>query len=205
MRGRVDVAFPDFPRVKAEARRLVDRAVRQHITASSPVLADIGHTRIHEGRAAQLTRADASTDDIRFRRATATIQIPREQMRRVTVEQLIAHVRDMAAQLADQQTAMLFERVTEAVESVGNVVSAAEMGARAAFLEMERRIEVDFDPVTLEPNERVMVIHPSQAEAWKARWEEWERDPEFTAELARIREAQLQAWRAREDRRRLAD
>lgn len=206
MRRSSSVALPDFPRVKATARRLLLRAVRDGMSAEEPLLDGIRSTRVHEGKAATLTRADASTDAIEFRAGTATLTIPHEQMRRVTVAQLAEHVRDMARQFADQQTALLLERVSEAAESVGNTISAADIGAKAAFLEMERRRHVDFDPDTLEPTGNfVMVVHPSQAETWKAQWEHWQRDPEFTAELGRIRQEQVEAWRAREARRRLAD
>jgi hypothetical protein len=160
---------------------------------------------MHEGRTARLTRADRSTDEIAFQEAKAELTIPREQMRRVTIEQLLEHVATMAEQFAGHQVRLMFSRITKAVEEVGNAVSAADLGTKEAFLESQRRLQVEFDPDTLEPKNLVIVLHPDQVERFKAEAEEWEKDPDFRAEMARIRQQQIEDWRARENRRKLVD
>jgi hypothetical protein len=197
--------LPDFPAVKKRARMLFLRAVRQHIPIHSPILDGIRHTRIHEGSTARLTRADKSTDEIKFQGAHAEIAVDRAQMRCISLDDLIQHASKMAEQLAEQQTKAMFERLNQAIEAVGNTVSAQELGAKEAFLEMERKIQMDFDPVTLEPKGLALVLHPDQVESMKAQADEWSRDPEFVAERKRIRQAKLEEWRARENRRTLAD
>jgi len=197
--------FPDFPKVKAKARRAFQRAVRNQILRHAPLLGQISHHRVHEGNRGRLTRHDGSEDPIGFEESRAEFEIPREQMKSITVEQLMEHVSLVAEQFAGQQMTLLFSRVGEAVESVGNVVSATELGNREAFLEMQRRLEVDFDVDTLEPRNQMIVLHPNQLDGFLAQMREWESDPTFVAELERIREAQLEAWRAREDSRRLVD
>ena len=197
--------LPDFPRVKTRARRAFQRAVRNQILQHAPLLGQISHHLVHEGNRGRLTRQDGSEDPIGFEEGRAELEIPREQMKSITVEQLMEHVSLIAEQFAGQQMTLLFSRVGQAVESVGNVVSATELGNREAFLEMQRRLEVDFDPDTLQPRNQMIVLHPDQMEGFLAQMREWEADPTFVAELERIRQAQLEAWRAREDSRRLVD
>lgn len=117
--------LPDFPEAKEQARRMFIKAVRMQIPKHSPVLAQIRRTRIHEGRSAQITREDRSTSQIAFHAATAQLDMPREQMRRITVEQLVEHAKHMAEQFAEQQTRLMFATIAQAVEEVGNSVSAA--------------------------------------------------------------------------------
>jgi hypothetical protein len=197
--------LPDFPEAKDHARRLFLRAVRSQIPQHEPLLGDIKHSRIHEGESARLTRQDESTDEIEFEVTGAEFEVTREQMRRVTIDQLLEHVSSVADQLAAQQSQLMFRRLSQAVEQVGNSISAAELGIKQGFLEMQRRLEVDFDPETLEPKNLVLVLHPSQTEQFLAQAAEWDKDPEFVAEMEKIRQQQIEAWRAREDRRKLVD
>lgn len=197
--------LPDFPDVKNLARRAFIRAVRRGIPQHEPLLDGIGQSRVHEGKTARLTRRDESTDQIEFQAASATLDITREQMRRTSVEQLLEHASHIAEQFAEQQAKLMLSRLSEAVEQVGNSVSAAELGMKEGFLEMQRRLEVEFDPETLEPKNQVLVMHPSQAEKFMAQATEWDQDPEFVAEFEKIRQQQIEAWRARENRRKLVD
>lgn len=197
--------LPDFPEVKNFARRAFIRAVRQRIPHHEPLLAEIKHSRVHEGRYAHVTRLDESTDRIEFQAARADLEVTRDQMRRITVDELLEHVSRIAEQFAEQQARLMFTRISEAAEQVGNVVSAADKGLKEAFLDMQRRLEVDFDPDTREPKNQVIVMHPDQAEKFMAEAATWEQDPEFVAEMDRIRQQQIEAWRARENRRKLVD
>jgi hypothetical protein len=175
------------------------------IEAREPLLKQIRKQRIHEGSSAVLRRADHTSQDIRFRQATAELAIPREQMRRITLDQLRQHIAHMAEQFARHQSEMLFSGIEESVQMTGNSVSARELGMKEAFLESMRRIYTEFDPDTLQPIGQSIVLHPSQFESFKSQAEEWEKDPEFIAEVERIRLAKLEEWRAREDNRKLVD
>lgn len=197
--------LPDYPAVKKFAHSALLRAVKNQIAREEPLLGQVRHTTIHEGRAASLTRADASSDEIAFKTSTAEVTIPREQMRRMTVEELQEHVVGIARQFAEHQARRMFEELGRVVDEVGNTVSAKELGEMEAFLEMERRIEMDFDPVTLEPKGLMFVVHPSQADRLEKLAADWEKDPEFEAEHKRIREKKIEEWRARENRRQLVD
>lgn len=197
--------MPDFPDAKKVGRRAVLRAVRQSQSAHEPLLEGIRHTTDHEGRKGRLVRQDMSVDDFDYAPASAELVLTRAQMRRITIPELLEKIASMSQQLAGQQVKLMLSRISEAVEEVGNTVSAASIGNKAAFLEMQRRLEVDFDPETLQPKNLVIVLHPSQVESFRAQAEEWERDPEFLDEMAKIRAKQIEDWRARENRRTLVD
>jgi hypothetical protein len=197
--------LPDFPEAKSRARRTFTESVRRRITEHAPLLSQIAHHRVHEGKTTRLTRGDRSEDRIEFQEARAELEIPREQMRSITIEELLQHITVMAEQFAGQHMNLMFTRLNEAVESVGNSVSAAELGNRDAFLEAQRRLEVDFDPETLEPKNQTLVLHPDQVESFMAQAREWEADPSFLEEFDCIRKQQLEDWRARENCRQLVD
>lgn len=197
--------LPDFPEAKNLARRFFLRAVRNRIPQHEPLLREIRHTRIHEGRSGLLTRQDESTDEIHFEQLTAELDLSREQMRRITVDELLNHVSKLAEQLAEQQARLMFAKISEAAEGVGNSVSAAELGTKRSFLELQRRLQVDFDPETLEPKNLILVMHPDQVERFVAEAKEWENDSAFAEEMGRIRQQQIEDWRARENRRTLVD
>lgn len=199
------MALPDFPEVKGYVERQLFRVMRQRITDIEPLLREIRHNRIHEGSMMRLTRADTTTDHISLQSAYADMEIPRDEMRGTSVEQLLERIDLMARQFADQQAQLLIAKIGEAVDKSGNAVSAAVLGEKEAFLEMHRRIEVDFDAATLEPRDTAFIVHPSQVDALKAKLEEWEKDPDFQAEMERIHQQQLEAWRARENNRQLVD
>jgi hypothetical protein len=197
--------LPDFPEFKKRATAEIVAGIELRIPHVAPLLAGIRRTRIHEGTRATLTRADASTDSMDFIKAGAELAIPSEHMKHVTPGELVAHITAIAEQLAEHQSRVLIETISRATESTGNVVSASDLGMKAAFLEMERRIESDFDPDTLQRKGISLVVHPSQAEKLMALAAEWENDQDFQAELAAIRSQKLEEWRARERDRSLVD
>lgn len=197
--------LPDFPLLKSHVRRTFLQAVRKQIPFHEPLLKDVRSTTLHEGVGSRLTRSDGSSAPIDLKAATAALTIDRQQMKRIDLDGLLKHVSTMAEQFASQQARLMFSTISEAADEVGNTVSTADAGLQAAFLEMQRKLHVDFDPDTLEPKGMVMVIHPSQAQAWMAQAEAWEKDPVFVSEMATIRKQQIEAWRAREDSRKLVD
>ncbi len=117
----------------------------------------------------------------------------------------MAKFKRTAESLAEAQGKMMFTTASEAAESVGNVVDAKDMPIREALLEVQRKVQLDFDPRTGEPRHHTMVVNPEMFEKIKDDLEGLERDPGFLAELAEIRQKKWMDWRDRESRRRLVD
>lgn len=197
--------LPDYPKFKARAGRELIEAVRKRIPQIEPILGQVGHFRVHEGESSHLTRADSSAESIPFVQASAGIEIPREQMKTVTAEQLVEYVTTIAQQLAEHQTRHIFDTLNRVTEEVGNTVDAKDMDLKEALLEMERKIQMDFDPETLEPSGMSIVLHPSQVEKLMSAAAEWEKDEDYQKRRAEVRAQKVEEWRARERSRTLVD
>jgi hypothetical protein len=197
--------LPDYPKAKNFARSLLLKGLRAQLTIHEPLLQGVSRSIVHEGRTTRLTRADSSTSQVDFVKTELGIEISREEMKNSSPERLQQHISAMAKQLAEAQVKVMLETAARASDEVGNTVSAAKLGEKEAFLEVERRRHVDFNSQTMEPLHQVIVMSPSMFERYKELSIEWEKDPMFVKELERIRAKQIEDWRARENRRQLAD
>jgi hypothetical protein len=193
--------LPDYPKAKNFLRTALLRRLRAEAKVHEPLLGGVGSTTVHEGRTTQLTRADSSTSQVTFVKINMGVELTREEMKNSSLEQLVQHVSTMAKQLAESQARILLENVARGADEVGNTVSVSELGAKEAFLEAQRRRHVEFDPKSMVPLDEVIIASPGFLEQMK----EWEKDPNFLEEFRRIREQQIEKWRERENRRRLAD
>ena len=71
---------------------------------------------------------------------------------------------------------------------------------------MFRKVEMDFDPQTLQPKPGfVFVMHPDTAASMVPKVKEWEKDPTIKAEYERIIAVKREEWRDREANRKLVD
>lgn len=178
---------------------------RQQVPIVAPLLRNVSQSTQHEGASARMLRADGSEDQIDYETASFDLEITREEMRSFDLEKLQGKLRDLAQKFADAQEAMMFRKLTQVVEEVGNTVSAEGDFQPHHFLEMIRKVEMSFDPETMEPSGLTIVIHPSQVDRLLAKWKSWEQDPAFVAEYEKLLDEKREAWRARESNRRLDD
>ncbi len=113
----------------------------------------------------------------------------------------------VAEDFGNDQSKRLFEVVKQAADEVGNVVDGrGEEPSPEKMLDLFRRVDMDFDPVTLQPKPGLtLVMHPDMAAKMVPKMKEWENDPDFNAEHGRIIDQKREEWRAREARRKLAD
>lgn len=198
--------LPDFPHLKRRVNTRLLRFVREQVPILAPLLRDVSSYTQHEGRRGDLTRADASTDTTLFEAAQFRFELPREEMRGFDLESLRRRLTELAGQIAAHQSQLMLTRVGEAAAAVGNEVNVGGELKPEHFLEMMRKVHVDFDPVTNKPKPGFSwVMHPDTATKVIAKVQEWEKDSTFMAELSRIEDQQREEWRAREARRILAE
>lgn len=112
---------------------------------------------------------------------------------------------EMAEEMAKQQSQYVFARISEAVEAVGNSVHAGGDFQPEHLLEVLRRKEMSFDPVTLEPTGEFFVVHPDTFKKIEPKLREWEKDPAFRAAHDALMEEKRREWREREASRKLVD
>ncbi|WP_420462541.1 hypothetical protein [Candidatus Palauibacter sp.] len=181
------------------------RYLKDEVSKSAPLLREIGRTVQHEGDEGTYEDVEGREDHIEYETMTAGLEITRDEMRHGSFSAVMAKFKRMAETLAEAQGKMMFTKASEAAESVGNVVAAKDKPIREALLEMQRKIQLDFDPRTGEPRHHTMVVHPETFEKIKDDLESLDGDSEFLAELSEIKQKQWMDWRDRESRRRLVD
>lgn len=197
--------LPDFPEVKSHLRARLLSWTQTQMPHFSPLLGEVGRFRQHEGRTAQLARADSSSETLTYPKHGVSISLTREEMRTFDFAALSAKLLDMAQQMAELESRMMFTKIREAAESVGNSVAADGNFRPEHFFEMLNNIEMDFDPETGEPRGHQIVMHPETAAKIIPLMQSWEADPAFVAEHEAILARKREEWRAREDRRKLVD
>jgi hypothetical protein len=198
--------LPDFATVKRRANRDLFRWVRQQVPVLTPLIRGVGTFRQHEGTVLRLVRADESEEASGLRPSEFTFALEREDMRRFDLVAIQKKLTQLAKEMGDDQAKRLLEVVGQAADSVGNVVHAGGDLTPEHLLEILRRVQMDFDAKTLQPEPGFMwVMHPDTAAQVVPRAKEWEKDPAFQAEYERIMSAKREEWRDREARRKLVD
>ena len=197
--------LPDFPNAKKHFDHLFSRQLRAEIARRAPLLAKIHHSRQHEGQRWVFTGVEGHADGGIYKKLEARFALTREEMKEESLAGVFAKLGELAEQLAKAQSDDLYEKVSHAADSVGNVVRADGQFTKEHFLEMVRKIQTDFDVNTQEPRHASVVLHPDTWAKIKDDVESWEQDAEFLQSLREIENQQRVAWRDRESRRRLVD
>ena len=196
--------LPDFKSVKTLVNRNLLRWVRQQIPAVAPLMQGVPTYRQHEGKMGTIVRADESEDPIDYQLVSREAVLDREEMKRFDLEAIQQKLIEVANQLGQAQTQLLLEAAGEAADSVGNVVHAHGELTPDKILEVYRKVEMDFDPQTLQLKPGfVWTMHPDMAASVVPKVKEWEKDPAFKAEYERIMAVKRREWRDREANRKL--
>ena len=196
--------LPDFTKAKARAERHLLRIVKQQVPIVAPLLKGVATYVQHEGLGSHLTRADNSTSTINYQHFEFPMTFSREELKRFDLSVVLQRLADLAQQMGEAQTKRMLEVVGEAADEVGNVVHVGGELKQDKFLDIFRKVEMDFDPKTLKllPG-FTFVMHPKMAAKVGPKIQEWEKDPEFNAKQERIMATKREEWRDREARRKL--
>ena len=197
--------LPDFPNIKRKVEILLVRHLREETFRRSPILRKISRAVQHEGCGGTYGEVDGKENPIKYKKIVADFSMTRDEMRNGSFQTIVSKFDKMAETFAEAQSKILFATVSEAAESVGNVVDARGKLTKEAFLELVGRVQWSFDPQTGEARRPTMVIHPETLEKIKDDVETWGQDPDFLAAMSEIEHQQRLDGRDRESRRRLAD
>lgn len=197
--------LPDFTKAKARANRDLLRWVQKQVPLVTPLIRGVQTFRQHEGRAGTIVRVDASEAPIEYKEEGFEFTLTRDEMRRFDLALIQQKLLELAKQLGQAQSKKMLEMAGRAADEVGNVVNAeGKPLTPEKFLEIFKKVQMDFDPQTLEPKPGfVFVMHPDMAAKIVPKVKEWEKDPKFNAEYERIIDENREAWRAREANRKL--
>ncbi|MCY3706535.1 MAG: hypothetical protein OXH08_13735 [Gammaproteobacteria bacterium] len=197
--------LPDYPSIKKKVDILLMRYLKEEIFRRSPILKEIRQTVQHEGRKGTYGDVDGRENPIEYKKVAAGFSLTRDEMRQPNFQVVLSKFDEVAETFAAGQSKTLFATVSEAAESVGNVVDAKGKLTKEAFLELMRKMQCDFNPHSGEPQRPAMVLHPDTLAKIGDDLKSWKQDPEFMAALSAIEQQQRLDWRDRESSRRLAD
>ncbi len=198
--------LPDFIKAKSRANRDLLRWVRRQIPAVTPLIQGVATFHQHEGKIGRMVHPDESEDTIDYQPESFEFVLNRDEMKHFDLQAIQRKLTGLAEQIGQAQTKRMLHVVGKAADSVGNVIHAGGDLTQDKFLEVFRRVQMDFDPETLQPKPGfVWVLHPDLAASVVPKVKEWEKDPAFNAEYERIMAVKREEWRDREANRKLVD
>ena len=197
--------LPDYPNVKKKVHSLLLTHVKEQIFRRSPILKQIRRTVQHEGSKGTYKDVDGRENQIEYKKIAAARSLTRDAMRQGNFQSIMSKCDEIADTFAAEQSKTLYAAIGEAAESVGNVVDTKGKRTKEAFLEMCRKIRLDFNPHTGEPQYPTIILSPETMAKIKPDLESWGQDSEFLDEMSAIKQQKWLDWRDRESCRRLVD
>lgn len=198
--------LPDFKGVKARIERDLCRWTMQQIPAGSPLLQKVPTFHQHEGKTVRIIREDGAEAPAGHYSVSSEIVQSRDDMKHSDLKSIREKLTNIAKQFGEAQTEQLLVAAGEAAEAVDNVVDAAGQLTSDKFLDVFRKVEMDFDSYTLQPKSGpFFAMHPQTAASVVTKLKEWERDPDFKAKCEKVIAVKREEWRDREANRRLVD
>ena len=158
----------------------------------------------HEGRRHSYEQEGGHVISQGYKKFAVGMEVQAEEVPNLIGKNLQDKLNAAAEEMARQQAALFYNRLTEATSSVGNAVNAhGEPISQDLFLELLERREVNFDREGRP--EGVMVSTPEMAEVLMKRLVEWNEDSEFRRRHEEIIKRKYEEWRDRESNRKLVD
>src|SRR6266508_4278142 len=172
--------LPDYPKIKNYLRGMLMLWTERQIPVVAPLLGQISRHRQHEGKMGRIERLDGSQDTMDYPLSSFTFEMDRTHMRSFDLKLIQTKLLELARAMAESQEKMMFEKISEAADSVGNTIDARGEFRPEHLLEMLEKMAMTFDPEMLEPTGVVFVVNPSMAGAIE-KAKESENDPVFKA------------------------
>ena len=172
---------------------------------SDPLLARIKHYLQHEGDDGTYETMDGYKRDKDYQLFEASYQITVDEIVNSDFEVVLKKFYNMGLKAASKMAKHSFKQISKIIDETGNSIQAKGSWTKEQFLEVIRKIMIDFDEETGQPLMPTMYIHPSQADSVRAMIKDTENDPEYKLEFDRIIEQKRQEFYAREANRKLVD
>lgn len=172
---------------------------------SSPILREIPVRPQVEGRRAFYQNTDGEMIEVEYQVQLVERQMKFEKARGLDPVAFVELAEGIGTEMGRKMAEDILLGVTKAVESVGNVVVSEGGGITfEAFLEMNSKIEMDFDQ---HGNSIGKSLHLSPAlhRQLMADLPNWQADPLKRAALEQVMKQKRQEFNEREARRRMVD
>jgi hypothetical protein len=195
--------LPDLPSLKRDIQRVLTNYLKAQINARLGVFGETPMTVVHEGNRMRIIRADGSIEDQDFKASSAEMHLQVDEIPRLTLEQRITKLNDLADQMARQRSEHLIASLNATLEKAGQVVNqqGKPLDAEAVFAVLEK-MQRDFDETGKIDNLSI-VVSPMLEPKAKQVFEQIMSDPILQKRHKEIIERKWSEWRDREAARKL--
>jgi hypothetical protein len=192
--------LPDFPQLKCELRDGILRAIHRASRMKAPLLAEIKTLVQHEGTAHSYDRIDAPSKTDAYEQIGVPIEITFAEVPDLVGERLAAKIDAVAEDIARQEMELFNRRFSESAQEVGNALDAG--GAPLTpelFFQMLEGVHMEFGP------DGQLLGQFRTSPALAKVMQSWHDDPTIMAQYNALIDRKRDAWRDRENNRKLVD
>lgn len=198
--------LPDFVELKERLEALAKRRLRQYVHERDPVMREIRHMYIHEGRGSRYRTMDGTEDRMELKPSVAELCATPDEILGWSLEEVLKRIDGLGEQMLSQIVPAMFGKVKEVTDRTGNLVNAGgQPFSFEVFIAGIEKVWIDFDDETGEPKLPTIVVPPEIAERLRTILPEWEQNEDYKRRLAEVIETKRQAWNDRESRRKLVE
>lgn len=195
--------LPDFLKTKEKLNIMIHYELKQAILLNLGPLAKIRETILFEGSKTVINRDDGSVSEIESEEFRVMLKCDMNEIETMTHKKLLEKIQYIAKEMAEKQAKLIYEKIGESAEEVGNVVSAeGETVSIDHFFEVLEKVSRDFDSAG-NPDEVMVAVSPELFPVIEKIMEKAKTDPEIQKRLDSIMEQKKEEWRVRESNRKL--
>jgi hypothetical protein len=200
--------LPDFPKSRLELAEYLMLKLYSLVQQKEPIFGEISGITQHEGDIIaydQMMENGVRIVSEGFREGRTEIITSIADIPELVGAKLDAKLDGIAEDMARQFADHFREKLDTATREVGNAFDGGGTPlSKEIFLGMMERMQMDFDPITRQP-EFIFWAHPKMAEALRATWAEWTKDRAFMQKHADLLSRKYEEFRDRESHRKLVD
>lgn len=150
----------DFVQIKNKLDKIANEHLMFFLERKAGFLNQIDLHIIHEGHAQTYQTVDNETVEQSLKLIQSSYNLSYEEIKKLKISDILKHVEEIAAELAEQQRELALQRMKEEVDKVGNVVDAKNKSFAESSLEMLEKMQIDFDETRDKPHLPTMIVHP---------------------------------------------
>jgi hypothetical protein len=171
-----------------------------------PIVAMIGESFQHEGDRMIYRTVEGTQKELDYKKVQASFSISRDEIKSLTVEDIIKRVDAAAQELSGHMARTIFAAIDQGTKEAGTQIDhGGKPFSPEVLFEALEKISIDFDEDTKQPHMPSMVVSPELAAKIKDKLPEWERNEEYKKRFDEIMKRKYEEWYARESNRKLVD
>ena len=182
----------DFPKLKQEIKEEILLTRFEAARNSDPLLSQIKYFIQHEGSDSTYQTVDGDTVVQDYQTLEVTQQITPDDVINLPFEEVVKKFEILGENATSTMAKYSFRKIDETIDKTGNSIKANGPITPELFLEMIRKIDIDFDEETGQAKLPSFYIHPSQAESVKKMIKEAEADPQHKVKFNRTEKEGLE-------------